>query len=215
LDTADINLGAGAALDFIAANGWIRGESFERAAHPIAMTDSNGENARSVVAVLRHGAFRMLVAGDLTGGGSDTDAIEGFYAARITLGGDEALGVDVLHAGHHGRDTSSSTAWVDRLLPRDGLARNAVMGISTAHLRSPHAAALAALLDGARLGAGRAWTTRVAVGGATAPGLVDAGGGAILLGTIDTGAAYVLQSVSTDGRVLESRVFGSVRGCRR
>ena len=54
---------------------------------------------------------------------------------------------------------------------------------------------LATILGGGRLGAGRAWTTRVATGGAPAPELVNASGGRILLATRDHGAAYVVQAV--------------------
>ncbi|MFO0560968.1 MAG: MBL fold metallo-hydrolase [Polyangiales bacterium] len=214
LATADIGLGESAQLDFVAANGFIGDESFERVVRPILMNDSNGENARSVTAVLRHGAFRMLVAGDLTGGGSDTDAIEGFYASRVSLGGDEARGVDVLHAGHHGRNTSSSGAWVARMLPNDGRSRNVVMGISTAHLRSPHAEVLTEVLSAERLRQGFAWTTQVAAGGATHASLIDADGGRVLIATQQRGATYVMQSVSRSGAVLRSQAYVSVRACR-
>jgi hypothetical protein len=157
------------------------------------------------------GAFRMLLAGDLTGGGSDTNDLESFYASRFDARIDER-GVDVLHAGHHGRDTSTNTTWVARLLPDDGRSRNAIMGVSTAHLGSPHDVVLANLLDGERLGDGRAWTTTVSAGGATHAGLVDAGGGRIVIATIEGGAAYVVQAL--DGAtVIESRVFRSVHAC--
>lgn len=208
-------LGADAALTFIAADGVIGAERFEGVVGPIRTTDSNGENARSVVALLRVGPFRMLLAGDLTGGGSDTDDVEGFYAPRLGAAGVDARGVDVLHLGHHGRDTSSSAAWADRLLPADGADRNAVMGISTAHLNSPHAAVLTTIVGSGRLGAGRAWTTRVATGGATAPALVDARGGRVVVATLDHGAAYVVQAVDPAGTVIDSRVFRSLGACAR
>lgn len=214
LATADIRLGEASQLDFVAANGFIGDESFERAVRPILMNDSNGENARSVTAVLQHGAFRMLVAGDLTGGGSDTDAIEGFYASRVSLGGDEARGVDVLHAGHHGRNTSSSGAWMARMVPNDGRSRNVVMGISTAHLRSPHAEVLTEVFSGDRLRRGFAWTTQVATGGATHASLLDADGGRVLIATQNHGATYVMQTVSRSGAVVRSEAYVSVRACR-
>ncbi|MBL8786751.1 MAG: MBL fold metallo-hydrolase [Deltaproteobacteria bacterium] len=210
LTTFDVSLGGGARMDFIAANGFMGDRQFTRDVGPMLGDDTNGENARSAVAVIAHGAFRMLVAGDLTGGGSDTDDLESFYVPGLDLAGISARGVDVLHAGHHGRNTSTNATWADRLLPRDGRDRNAVMGISTAHLLSPHAETLATLLDGDRLGQGRAWTTTVTVGGATAAGLVDAEGGMVLVATLDGGAAYAVQAVDESGRVLESRVFRSV-----
>ncbi|MBL8619681.1 MAG: MBL fold metallo-hydrolase [Myxococcales bacterium] len=208
-------LGADAALTFVAADGVIAGERFADVVGPIRTSDSNGENARSVVALLRVGRFRMLLAGDLTGGGSDTDDVEGFYAPRLAAVGVDAGGVDVLHLGHHGRDTSSNATWADRLLPADGADRNAVMGISTAHLNSPHAAVLATIVGGGRLGAGRAWTTRVATGGATSPALVDARGGRVVVATLDRGAAYVVQAIDPAGAVIASQVFRSVGACAR
>lgn len=214
LDSEDLALGAGAALDFIAANGSIAGDRYEALVGPILTQDSNGENARSVVGLLHHGAFRMLFAGDLTGGGSDTDDVESFYAARLSRVGVDASGVDVLHAGHHGRNTSSNATWVGALLPADGRSRNALTGISTAHLASPHAEVLANLLDGGRLSDGRFWTTTVATGGATAPGLESAQGGMVVLATLEGGAAYAIQSISKDGAVLQSRAFRSLAACR-
>jgi beta-lactamase superfamily II metal-dependent hydrolase len=214
LATADIALGSGAVLDFVAANGFIGGDRYDTTVGPFLTDDSNGENARSVVALLRHGAFRMLLTGDLTGGGSDTDDVESFYAPRLeTAAGIDALGVDVLHAGHHGRDTSTNPTWVDRLLPTDGRSRNAIMGISTAHAGSPHAEVLCALLSGKRLAAGAAWTTRVAPGGSTSAGLVDAGGGLVVVATLEGGAAYAVQAITASGAVLDSRAFRSAGAC--
>jgi beta-lactamase superfamily II metal-dependent hydrolase len=95
------------------------GERYQDHVGPLHADDSNGENARSVTAVLAHGSFRMILAGDLTGGGSDTDDVEAFYLPRLPRVSDlDARGVDVLHASHHGRNTSSSAAWIDALLPR-------------------------------------------------------------------------------------------------
>lgn len=214
LATADVALGGGALLDFVAANGFIGGDRYDKSVSPFLTSDSNGENARSVVSVVQHGPFRMLLAGDLTGGGSVTDDVESFYAARLgAAAGLDARGVDVLHASHHGRNTSSNATWTARLLPADGKSRNAVMGVSTAHLGSPHAEVLTTLLSSGRLSNGRAWTTRVATTGATAPGLVDAGGGRILLATMEGGAAYAIQAVRADGTIVETRTFRSVRGC--
>lgn len=211
LDTEDLDLGLGARLDFLAANGVIGGDRYEDGDTRISSNDSNGENARSVVALLSHGAFRMMLAGDLTGGGSDTDDLETFYASRFASV--PSLGVDVLHAGHHGRDTSSNATYLDRLVPADGRARNVVMGISTAHLGSPHSEVVSALVGGERLGRGRMWTTLVSTGGATSPNLVDAGGGLVLIATRDAGATYVVQAIGGDGSVLESRAFRSVDAC--
>lgn len=214
LDTEDLPLGGAARLDFVASNGVIGGASYEATIGPMLTDDSNGENARSVVALLRHGAFRLLLTGDLTGGGSDTDDVESFYAAHLeSTAGIDARGVDVLHAGHHGRRSSNNATWIDRLLPADGRSRNMVMGISSAHVGSPHREVLDVVLAGGRLGNGAAWTTRVAATGATASGLVNSNGGHVLVGTLLGGEAYAVQSVASNGTVLESRVFWSVGAC--
>lgn len=214
LEAHDLALGAGARLDFFAANGVIGDASHERDVGPFLRDDTNGENARSVVALLAHGAFRMLLDGDLTGGGSDTDDVEGFYVPHLeAVAGIDARGVDVLHAGHHGRNTSTSVPWADRLLPRDGLARNVIMGVSTAHVGSPHREVLDVIFAGDRLAGGNAWTTRVTATGATAEGLRNAEGGLILLATLEGGAAYAIQIVDGSGAVRDTRTFRSVAGC--
>ncbi len=214
LATADVALGSGALLDFVAANGFIGADRYDKAVSPFLTSDNNGENARSILAVVQRGAFRMLLAGDLTGGGSVTDDVESFYASRLgAAAGIDTRGVDVLHASHHGRNTSSNATWVARLLPADGKSRNALMGVSTAHVGSPHAEVLTALLSSGRLASGKAWTTRVAATGATAAGLVDAQGGRILLSTLEGGAAYAIQAVRADGTLIESRAFRSVHAC--
>ncbi len=196
-------------IRFLGADATMAGDRFERLVGPLHREDSNGENARSVVGTLEHGPFRMLFTGDLTGGGSDTDDVESFFAERLHRVSDlDDRGVDVLHAGHHGRDTSTNATWVSRLLPGDGRSRNAVMGISTAHLRSPHQVVLSRLED-----AGLIWTTRVATGGATSPGLVDADGGRVVVGTREEGRYYVMQAIDEEGNLLDSRVFHSIRAC--
>jgi beta-lactamase superfamily II metal-dependent hydrolase len=214
LASADLALGGGAQLDFVAANGFIGADRYDTTVSPFLTSDNNGENARSVLSVVRHGAFRMLLAGDLTGGGSVTDDVESFYATRLgAAAGIDARGVDVLHASHHGRNTSSNATWVARLLPADGRGRNAVMGVSTAHVGSPHAEVLTNLLASGRLGTGRAWTTLVAATGANATGLIDAGGGRIVVATLEGGAAYAVQALRADGTVLETRTYRSVHAC--
>ncbi len=211
LGNTSLALGASARLDFLAANGSIGAESDQTLVGPILTNDSNGENARSVVGLLTHGPFRMLFAGDLTGGQSSTDDLESFYASRLSAV--PSLGVDVLHAGHHGRDTSSNAAWVARLLPADSRSRNVVIGISTAHLGSPHAEPLTRFVENNRLGSGRMWATTVAATGANAPALVNAAGGLILLRTLNGGEAYAVQAIGANGTVLESRTYRSVSAC--
>ncbi len=212
---AHLPLGEGAELSIVAANGHMAGASFAEEIGPLRADDLNGENARSLVGVLSHGPFRLLFAGDLTAGTSDSDPVEEFFVPRFDEVGDlDARGVDVLHLSHHGRDSSSSVAWLDRLLPADGRVRHGVVGVSTAHVGSPHASVLEGVLGGGRLGGGALWTTTVAPGGATASGLVSAEGGRVLLSTVDGGRAYAVQAVGPGGAVLASEGTHAVRTCR-
>ncbi|MCC7537841.1 MAG: MBL fold metallo-hydrolase [Deltaproteobacteria bacterium] len=211
---AFLPLGGSTRLDVVAVDAVMAGERYEDVVGRLLTDDPNGENARSVVGVLVHGDFRFLLNGDLTGGGSDTDGVEGFYVPRLPRATDlDARGVDVLHAGHHGRNTSTSMPWADALLPHDGLSRSVVMGVSSAHVRSPHREVLDVVLGGGRLGAGRAWTTTIATLGATDPGLVDAGGGQLVVATREGGRSYVVQAIDGSGRIVRSSAYRSVRSC--
>jgi len=88
------------------------------------------------------------------------------------------------------------------------------MGISSAHVGSPHASVLDATLP--LLGDGRAWTTTITAGGAgeNDPLVVNADGGRIVLRTTEGGRGYVVQAQSEGGAVIETRAYGSVR-CTR
>ncbi len=122
-DTSYLPLGS-SRLAFLGANGVMNGDSFADQVGPLDPDDGNGENARSILALLEHGRFRMLLTGDLTGGGDGTDDVESFYANRLAAVSDiDARGVDVLHAGHHGRKTSTNATWLARLFPSSGHAR--------------------------------------------------------------------------------------------
>jgi len=211
---AHLQLGEGAELSILAANGHMAGTSFAEEVGPLRADDLNGENARSLVGVLSHGPFRLLFAGDLTAGTADSDPVEEFFVPRFDEVGDlDARGVDVLQLSHHGRDSSSSAEWLDRLLPADGRVRHGVVGVSTAHVGSPHASVLEGVLGGDRLAGGALWTTTVAPGGATATGLVSAEGGRVLLSTVDGGQAYAVQAVGPGGAVRASEGAHAVRTC--
>ena len=210
LSTATLALGA-ARVEFLAADATVGTDRYESLMGPLLMDDVNGENARSVTGLLTLGSFQLVFAGDLTGGGSDTDPVEAFVAARLPAH-IRNVGVDIMHASHHGRETSSSAAWLDVLLPRDGRDRHVVMGVSTAHVGSPHAAVVAALVDG-RLSDGAIYTTRVALGGTSGNGVVDAQGGTIRVRTENGGAGYLLQAVTSSGTVVRTVRAHSVRSC--
>lgn len=188
-----LHLGEGAALRIVAANGRMGAVSFVDEVGAIRSDDGNGENARSVVGVLEHGRFRLLFAGDLTTASPDSDPVEDLYAPQLASELGER-GVDVLHLSHHARDSSNGAAWLDALLPRDGRDRNAVAGVSRAHLGSPHAVVVSRVIGDERLGSGALWTTRVAAGGTGGDGVIDAQGGAVVVGTGAGGDTYAVQA---------------------
>jgi hypothetical protein len=205
-----VSLGVDSSVSFLAANGFIGAHSFEGEVEPILRKDSNGENARSLMGVVSHGVFRMIFAGDLTGGGEETNAVEGFYIEHLGEVAPELLsGVEVLHANHHGRDTSSSLDWSNTFLPADGRARNIIAGISGGHLNSPQENAVDTLIS--TLSGGFFWTTQVTLFGAEDNSMQDADGGDIVLKTFDGGRSYVLQRLDRKGRLLESQSFVSAQ----
>ncbi len=118
--------------------------------------------------------------------------------------------VDVMHVSHHGRDTSSSAAWLNALLPNDGRPRTAVTGISTAHVGSPHTSVVEAVVP--RLGDGALWVTRVAAGG-EGRDIVNADGGSVRIRTVDGGARYLVQAMNDAGAVLQSVEITSGGAC--
>jgi beta-lactamase superfamily II metal-dependent hydrolase len=205
-----LSLGATARLSFLAVDGFIGTHQFEAEVEPFLRDDSNGENARSLVGIIEQGNFRLLFSGDLTGGGDETNPVEGFYIEHLeevfSLG---LSGVDVLHAGHHGRDTSSSASWVQALLPSDGTPRNAIAAISGGHINSPQEDAVTLLADA--VGGGFLWVTQVALFGENNEKIQDADGGNISLLTFDQGRSYVIQRLDRKGRLLESRGFVSAQ----
>ena len=197
----------------LAANGFTAsGDSYEDQVKKIGK-QSNDENARSVLAVLSHGPFRLLVSGDLTGGGIGTHDVEGFYASRLGSQVD-GKGVDVLHAAHHARKTSTRQGWANRVLPRDGRDRNVLSGISPAHEGSPHQGVLDVIFDGNRLGNGLAWVTHITSSGSNHGKLVNSGKeGFVLVRTLKGGQGYVVQAVDAQDNPVKTRVYYSARAC--
>jgi len=103
------------------------------------------------------------------------------------------LGVDVVHAHHHVRRTSSNATFVGALVPSDGLSRNVIGGINGGHVGSPHGDVLARFGDDGRLGTGHVWITMSATGGDSHPTLIDADAD-VVLQTLGGGAAYRIQA---------------------
>ena len=200
-------------LHILAVNGHATtGDSYEDLFQKIG-SQSNDENARSILGVLSHGKFRLLINGDLTGGGLGTHNLEGFYASRLGPQVDQ-LGVDVLHVAHHARKTSTQQQWANRVLPRDGRSRTVVMGVSPAHDGSPHQGVLDVIFDSNRLGQGMGWTTLITASGSNHSKLVNAREeGFILVRTVRGGQGYVVQAVDAKDNVIQTRAYYSVRAC--
>ncbi|MBL8917792.1 MAG: MBL fold metallo-hydrolase [Myxococcaceae bacterium] len=200
LEPTFLALGGGARLELLGAGAFARQGRAVVAGPSFGVTDTNEENGRSVVGLVSHGAFRLLFAGDLSGSGAAGEPdVESFIVASHAthFGG---VGVDVAHANHHARKTSSNTAWVTAAAPSDGRARNVIAGINTAYVNSPHQETLDAWLMGDRLGGGRFVVTRRAPAAGTSPLLIDADG-RVTLQTVERG----------DGYWLGARAFASVR----
>jgi beta-lactamase superfamily II metal-dependent hydrolase len=124
-------LGQGAELVVFAADGQLDALSTDT-----LPDDDDGENGRSLVGLVRWGSFVYLWSGDLTGGGKGTPDVEGTYLAGLDAYV-PSDGVTILHLAHHGIDSSTSEAWVDRLLPSDGEDRAALVGSNGSYLDAP------------------------------------------------------------------------------
>lgn len=161
-----VALGQGAALEVFAADATIGGET-------LPGVDDSEENALSLVGVVSWGDFDYGFAGDLCGGGKRTPDVEAFVAARVDPWL-PASGVDVLHLGHHGIDSSTHAAWIDRMLPDDGALRHAVVGTNGTYLDAPADEVLDRLRD--RLGGGRVWVPTPGALTGDDPLLEDVGG---------------------------------------
>ncbi|MFO0598090.1 MAG: MBL fold metallo-hydrolase [Myxococcaceae bacterium] len=186
-----IPLGGGARLELLGANGWMLQGATPVAGAAFGVTDVNEENARSVVSLVRHGAFRYLFAGDLSGSGASTEPDVESYVVNSSPQTFAGGGLDVTHANHHARKTSSNANWVNAAAPLDGKARNVLAGINDAYVNSPHQETLDAWTTGQRLGGGRVVVTHRAPLGGTVPELFDANG-RVVLQTVQGGDGYWL-----------------------
>ncbi|MCB9739989.1 MAG: MBL fold metallo-hydrolase [Deltaproteobacteria bacterium] len=191
-----LDLGGGARLTLLAADGWIGGGSLA-AAPAMGYDDTNQENARSVVAWLSFGAFRGHFGGDLTGSGEPT---EPDVETRLVAGVADSVwgprGTDLAVAHHHARKTSNNATLIAALAPSDGRSRNVVGGISKLHVGSPHDDVVARWTAATRLGTGRFWVTHrtfTSAAPADFPALLDADGD-VVLRTQQGGDGYWLQA---------------------
>jgi hypothetical protein len=143
-------LGGGAELTVFAADGEIGGDHFGE-----LPDDDDGENARSLVGIVRWGTFTYVWNGDLGGGGKGTPDVERFYASRMDPWV-PATGATLVHLGHHGIDSSTWSPWVERLLPLDGERRVGLVGSNDSYLDAP----ADEVLDRVRGHAEAVWVTR-------------------------------------------------------
>lgn len=189
-----IALGDGARMVFVAADGFASDGASATPITAFGHTDTNEENARSMVALVEHGAFRYHWGGDLTGSGAATEPDVESHLASVAGGAFYgALGVDVVHAHHHARRTSNNATFVELTAPLDGRSRNVIGGINGGHIGSPHGEVLARFGDDNRLGDGYFWITMSASGGDTHPTLIDADAN-VVLQTRGRGAGYRIQA---------------------
>ncbi|MBX7192060.1 MAG: MBL fold metallo-hydrolase [Sandaracinaceae bacterium] len=190
-----LDLGGGARMEFLGADGWMS-DGTHATALPFGTTDSNEENARSLVTLVKHGSFRYHWGGDLTGSGDPGQPdVESHLATIAGAAYYGPLGMDVIHAHHHVRRTSSNATFVDLTAPMDGRDRNVIGGVNGAYLGSPYAEVLGRWADGARLGEGGIWLTDSATGGASHASLVVAGA-AVIVQTTGGGTGYWVQAAS-------------------
>ncbi len=192
-DPSFIALGGGARLELLGANGFVLQGRTPVSAPAFGVTDTNEENARSLVGVVTHGAFRFLFAGDLSGSGQPTEPdVESFVVASSpSVFG--MLGADVTHANHHARKTSSNATWVQAAAPNDGRVRHAIAGINAAYVNSPHQETLDAWSS---LGPSRFVVTRRAPAAGVSPVLVDVAG-RVVVQTVQGGDGYWVQTWAT------------------
>jgi len=205
-----LELGGGARLTVLAANAWLRSPGATVSPAACGHQETNEENARSLVLWLEHGRFRALLGGDLSGSGQPGEP--DIETPLLQAAGPWLLpaGADVTMAHHHGRKTSSNAGFVAAMAPADGLDRNVFAALNEVYLASPHEEVVQRWTAKDRLGKGRFWLPRRAVGGAKPvdfPALVVADG-ELRLRTDHKGAAYHLQAW---GKVAQTRTFASVR----
>lgn len=164
---ATIPLGE-ASVEIVAVNGFAGGEALA-----LGHDAADDENARSLVGTIRLGAFAYGFAGDLTGGGKGTPDAEAWVLEQVELGAPDAL-----HLSHHGIDSSTQAAWVDAMLPEDGVSRSLVVGSTGVYGAAPSQGVLDRV--GPRLGEGAVWATETGMWAGEADALRVAGGAVLV-----------------------------------
>jgi hypothetical protein len=190
-----VDLGQGARLELLGVNGFVLNDRSIVAPTPFGVTDVNEENARSIIGLVSHGPFRFIFAGDLSGSGAPTEPDIESKVVALSVKKIGLLGVDVAHANHHARKTSSNVNYVNAMTPNDQRSRNVIAGINSAYVNSPHAETLDAWTAGNRLGSGKLFVTNTGALGATSLGLVNVRGRTVFQ-TIEAGGGYWISASS-------------------
>lgn len=109
VEAFEINLGGGARMVAVAANGFVRGR-------PSRVANTNTENERSLAFLIRFGGFDYLIGGDLIGRafGSENAEVEQAVGEFLV---DEGVELDVLHVNHHGGNNASAFQFLEMVRP--------------------------------------------------------------------------------------------------
>ena len=106
-----IDLGGGATIKCIAANGYVIGKG--------EVEDAESENERSIAFLVEYGAFDYLIAGDLIGkrgtSSGPEDARLEYYVGKYIS--DNQINIDVLVANHHGANNTSELTFLNLIKP--------------------------------------------------------------------------------------------------
>lgn len=131
----EIDLGGGATMYCLAANGFVRKRSGR-------VANVNTENERSLAFLLRYGGFDYLTGGDTIGRtyGSENAEVETAIAEFLS---NEGIAVDVLHVNHHGGNNASDLEFLMSVAPEVAVIS---LGNDNPH-GHPHSDVLGRLVD--------------------------------------------------------------------
>jgi beta-lactamase superfamily II metal-dependent hydrolase len=109
VDNFQIDLGGGATLTCLAANGFVRNRGTR-------VANVNTENERSLSFLLSFGGFDYLISGDMIGreAGSENAHVEEAVGQYLQNNG---VAVDVYHVDHHGADNGSESNFLAAIQP--------------------------------------------------------------------------------------------------
>ncbi|MEN8129171.1 MAG: MBL fold metallo-hydrolase [Pseudomonadota bacterium] len=109
VDSFQIDLGGGATLTCLAANGFVRDRSTK-------VANVNTENERSLSFLLSFGGFDYLISGDMIGrsAGSENARVEEAVGQFLQNNG---VSIDVYHVDHHGADNGSEANFLAVIQP--------------------------------------------------------------------------------------------------